>query len=73
MKNPDGRIAGRTLADGNIVWSHKFDINVAFIPPSNEQKCSSCGGPLVINDGRWHPVEVRDGRYYCEECASRLS
>gem|GEM_PF-6667103 len=73
MKNPDGRIAGRTLEDGKITWSHKYDINVVFVPPSDTQRCDRCGGILIKPDGKWHPVEVREGKYYCEHCAQSIS
>ncbi len=68
--NPDGRIAGRSLEDGHITWSHKYDLNVTFTPPGDGQRCDGCGCELVALDGRWHPVEVRGGRYYCEKCPS---
>lgn len=72
VKNPDGRIAGRSLEDGSITWSHKYDLNLVFIPPHEGQKCDSCGTGLIRADGRWHPVEVRNGNYYCEECSKRV-
>lgn len=72
VSNPDGRIAGRSLEDGRITWSHKYDLNLVFTPPDDRQKCDSCGGELVARDGRWHPVDVRNGRYYCEECSGKL-
>ncbi|MEM3851379.1 MAG: hypothetical protein QXP70_00040 [Methanomassiliicoccales archaeon] len=65
----DGRIAGRTLADGSITWSHKFDINVVFKPPEDDQRCDKCGGELIKHDGKWHAVDVVKGRYYCERCS----
>ena len=72
VSNPDGRIAGRSLEDGRITWSHKYDLNLVFTPPDDRQKCDSCGRELVARDGRWHPVDVRNGRYYCEECSGKL-
>jgi len=70
MKNPDGRIAGRSLDDGSITWSHKYDMNVVFAPPEEGKRCDGCGQPLIVMDHRWHPVEVRGGKYYCERCSS---
>lgn len=71
VQNPDGRIAGRSIEDGGITWSHKYDLNLTFTPPHEGQKCDSCGSSLVALDGKWHPVEVRDGRYYCERCSKQ--
>ena len=66
--NPDGRIAGRTLEDGHITWSHKYDMNVVFVPPGEDERCFACGSRLVAPDGRWHGAEVKKGKYYCEKC-----
>ncbi len=68
--NPDGRIAGRTLEDGRVTWSHKYDMNVVFEPPDGNGKCSACGSGLVLPDGKWHGAEVKNGKYYCEKCSA---
>ena len=70
--NPDGRIAGRSLEDGRITWSHKYDMNVMFEPPAGNQDCTACRSSIVKPDGRWHAAEVRNGRYYCEKCSEAL-
>ena len=67
--NPDGRIAGRSLEDGRVTWSHKYDMNVMFEPPAGEEKCIVCHSILIVLDGKWHPVEVKSGNYYCEKCS----
>ncbi len=70
VHNPDGRIAGRSLEDGRVTWSHKYDLNLIFSPPEEGQRCDSCRRVLIERDGKWHPVEVRSGKYYCEACSS---
>ncbi|MBX8632128.1 MAG: hypothetical protein KIY12_09735 [Thermoplasmata archaeon] len=69
--NPDGLIAGRSLENGSLTWSHKYDMNVRFEPPGEDDVCAGCGGPLIARDGRWHPVLVKNGKYYCEKCSKQ--
>lgn len=70
--NPDGIIAGRRLDSGRVTWSHKYDMNVVFVPPDDSAVCSSCGAALIAGDGKWHPVRLKDGKYYCENCPVTL-
>jgi predicted RNA-binding Zn-ribbon protein involved in translation (DUF1610 family) len=71
--NPDGIIAGRSLDNGHVTWSHKYDMNVVFAAPDDAALCSNCGGPLIVRDGKWHPVRLKGGKYYCENCSVNLS